>query len=282
MATPEPSIDGSAFYQYDNLHTMLYDTLYGNSIQGLGDLAWYDALATHTGPAILDAACGTGRVFAALAKPGRRIHAFDASPALLQQARVRAATLAPDCSVQLSQQRLESFSFAERFDLILLPYYSFGNLLDATSRQSCLQCIAAHLKPGGRAVIHLPAAELLRREVPAQELAQMRARYRLAMAEQPGLLVEQRVLAMEYLEARNLRVMHINAALLRDDGSVLKQHPATLFYACLTAEQMTQEAASAGLHLANVRHGFFKKSGGVDTELVLVLTARNTAGAQPA
>lgn len=271
----ESRIDGAAFYRSESLHTLFYDTLYGASADRMGDVAWYEALAQQTGPVILEAACGSGRVFQKLAKPGREIHAFDASSSLLQQARARASALADTCPVHVSQQRLESFQYDTRFDLILVPYYGFGNLLDAASRHACLQRIAQHLKPNGRAVIHLPNPQLLSRDVPKEEIDLMRTRHQLEGTRAGNLVLEQNVLGMAYMESYELCWMQINARLLRESGEVLQQHPATLYYACITAEALTSAVNAAGLQVLNIRKGFFNNGDNSTNELIAVLGRGN-------
>jgi SAM-dependent methyltransferase len=266
-------IDGAAFYMADGLHTLLYDQLYGRHAARWDDIRWYDALATHTGPDILVGACGTGRVCCGLATPQRRIAAFDASPMQLKQAIARNDTLDEASRVQLSQQRLESFTYDRQFDLILMPYYGFGHLLDADSRLACLQRIAAHLKPGGRAVIHLPAPEVLQIPVPPEEAAKIRNRQHLQIEGRGTLTLEQSVQRMDYLPDYGLRVMQLNAALSLPDGRVVTQHPASLYYAVITKEMLADAAASAGLSLANVRKGFYSnKDDSAATELIAVFT----------
>jgi len=271
MASSEFFIDGTAFYNSEYLHTLFYDTLYGASAEAMGDVAWYDTLAIQTGPLILDAACRTGRVIKGLAQPGRQLFACDASPVLLQQAHARVGTLTDTCPVQVSQQRLDSFAHEERFDLILLPYYGFAHLLDAASRHACLQRIAQHLKPGGRAVIHLPSPQLLQRAVPAEEIELMRARYLLPETRAGNLVLEQRVQAIGYMEGYGLRWMQINALLLRESGEVLQQSPATLYYACITPEALQSAAAPAGLQLIETLSSFRDDDSGSGSELIAVL-----------
>ncbi|HEY9566560.1 MAG TPA: class I SAM-dependent methyltransferase, partial [Thalassobaculum sp.] len=70
--------DGSEFFMRQGIATALYEQLFAApSIDG--DIAHYRAFCDRCGPRVLDAACGTGRVALALARPDRRIVAFDAS-----------------------------------------------------------------------------------------------------------------------------------------------------------------------------------------------------------
>lgn len=262
--------DGAAFYQGDSLHITFYDMLYGNVASShYGDLEWYDALATHTGPRILDAGCGSGRVALALKRPGRDICAIDASAEMLQQAYNKAsANPSADCRIVLSPQRLESFRFDSQFDLILLTYYSFSSLLHPEQRLACLKQVAAHLAPEGRAVLHLPAPELLRREVPPEELRRMQVEHKVNTGFGPSLLLAQFVSAMRYDAATNQRSMDLYAVLMDDAGNIMRQDMRRLVYACITAEDLAATAAEAGLAVLHTRSGFKQETG---TELVAVL-----------
>lgn len=261
--------DGAAFYRGDSLHVSFYDRLYGDLGNRYGDVAWYDTLAEHTGKRILDAACGSGRILQALAKPGRSLTGFDASAELLAIANTKAAAVAsPECHILLSPQRLETFTFKEQFDLIIVGYYAFSNLLHPALRHSCLKQIAAHLAPNGRAVLHLPAAELLRREVAPEELQAMRAEYSINTGLGPSLKLLQFVSAMQYDAASKVRSMDLHAVLTDEGSNILKHDPRRLYYACITAEELAAEAAAAGLSVVNTRSGFKQQTG---TELVAVL-----------
>lgn len=259
--------DGAAWFDGNSLHNLLYDPLYGSAMANSGDKAFMKALAADATD-ILDAACGTGRLFTSLARPGRRIEAFDASEILLQQAAVRAQKLEHLVPIGLSRQRLESFSYPAKFDLIVVAYYGFSCLLDPADRDSCLRRIAAHLKPGGLAVLHLPAPELLAREVPSNELAAMRSVR--AIRQQNGLefQLEHTVTAMEYDPVRARRSIHVELVLRDPAGNALHAERGALHYACISAPELERAALDCGLAVHDLRSGF---KVGVKTELVTVL-----------
>jgi len=262
--------DGAAFYQGDNLHVTFYDQLYGTNAQQYGDIAWYDVMAEQTGSRILDAGCGSGRVLLGLVRAGRDLTGIDASAELLQQAHRKAIALArPEYRIVLSPQRMENFRFERQFDLILCSYYSFSNLLYAEQRHACLKQIAEHLAPNGRVVLHLPAAELLSREVSATEIASMRAEHKINTGIGPSMVLLQFVTAMHYDPTLKRRSMDLHAVLSDSEGNVLKHDPRRVFYACISAEELAQEAASAGLAVINTDTGFKQQTA---TELLVVLT----------
>lgn len=265
------AIDGTRFYESENLHTIFYDQLYGSSASQYGDIPWYEALAGQGEGIILDAACGTGRVFSGLIKPGRRLFAFDNSETMLASARERAHEARATCKVNITKQRLDTFNYDEQFDLILLSYYRFNHLTNTASRARCLQNIASHLKPGGKAVLHMPAPKLLSREVSEAELKTMRARHILTLRQQPGFVLELGVTSMVYEPQLKIRSMDMQASLTDPKGTQLSIETTALYYACITAQDLRMEAAAAGLAPKSLHTGF---KPGVETEFVAVLEHR--------
>jgi SAM-dependent methyltransferase len=270
MSDSATALDGAAYFDGECLRNVLYDVLYLNAMDASGDKAFLKSLAAGATD-ILDAACGTGRRFTSLARPGRRIEAFDASAVMLRQAEARAQKLRHLVPIGVSRQRLESFSYPKQFDLIILAWYGFNCLLQASDRAACLQRIAAHLKPGGRAVLHMPAPALLTREVPPHEIAAQRSVMTLPQQNGLKLQLEHAVTAMDYEPARALRSIHIELHLRDEAGKVLHTERDILRYACVTAPELELAALDAGLALCDLRSGF---GAGSNAELVAVLQQR--------
>lgn len=84
---------------------------------------------------MLELACGTGRVAAALGAVG-----LDIDPAMARRAAVRGVPVVVD--------DMRSFAFGRRFPLVLVPWNSL-QLLDVAGRAACLACVADHLTPDG-------------------------------------------------------------------------------------------------------------------------------------
>jgi SAM-dependent methyltransferase len=96
---------------------------------------------------VLEPACGSGRLVAALARRGYRVTGFDASDAMVAYARKRAARWSE--RVRLEVARMESFRSRQRFDLAHCLVSSFKYLLCERDARAHLASIAASLAPGG-------------------------------------------------------------------------------------------------------------------------------------
>jgi SAM-dependent methyltransferase len=124
------------------------------------DLGLWEELADVAGGTILDLGCGTGRVTLHLARRGHRVVGLDADEALLDVLAQRAAGL----PVGIALDDARGFELGERFGLALAPMQLMQLLGGASERVECLRCVAAHLRPGGRAALaiveRMPAAEL--------------------------------------------------------------------------------------------------------------------------
>ena len=96
---------------------------------------------------MLELACGTGRVAAALGAVG-----LDLDPAMARRAAAR--------GVPVVVGDMRSFAFGRRFPLVLIPWNSL-QLLDAAGRAACLACVADHLAPGGLLGLELIDVEQL-------------------------------------------------------------------------------------------------------------------------
>jgi ubiquinone/menaquinone biosynthesis C-methylase UbiE len=125
-----------------------------------GEMAFYRRLAGRVKPggeAVLEVACGTGRIAARLAEDGTRVVGLDHSTAMLDIARAKSAGLA---NVRWVEADMRSFRLDERFGLIIIPGHSFQNLLTPGDQVACLASIRRHLLPGGTLVVHLDHQDL--------------------------------------------------------------------------------------------------------------------------
>lgn len=101
--------------------------------------------------AVLEPACGSGRLVEALALRGHRVTGFDASTAMLDYARARIARRGLDA--RLVERRMEDFAFRSRFDLAHCLVSTFKYLLDEDAARAHLVCVARALRPGGLYVL---------------------------------------------------------------------------------------------------------------------------------
>ena len=134
-----------------------------------GEIDFYRELAQEAqtkGHAVLELACGTGRVAVRLAQDGVTVVGLDNAPAMLAVAREKSAGL-PHLSWVEGDMR--AFDLNQTFGLVLIPGHAFQNLLTAADQVACLVSSRRHLAPGGLLVIHLDHLDMswlgaLRRE----------------------------------------------------------------------------------------------------------------------
>lgn len=120
-----------------------------------GEIDFYRGLAAETqrmGQAVLEIACGTGRVTMCLAQDGIDIVGLDLSPAMLSVAREKSVGMS---NVRWVQGDMRSFELGETFGLAIIPGHSFQNILTAEDQVATLKSIKQHLIPGGVLVVHL-------------------------------------------------------------------------------------------------------------------------------
>jgi SAM-dependent methyltransferase len=125
-----------------------------------GELDFYRELAAGAlrgGGAVLEIACGTGRIAARLAREGVPIVGLDRSPEMLQVAREKTLGLA---NVRWVQADMRSFDLGATFGLVIIPGHSFQHLNTPQDQVACLECIVRHLRPDGLLVLHVDHQDL--------------------------------------------------------------------------------------------------------------------------
>lgn len=118
--------------------------------RGDEDVRWLTDLA-GTG-AVLELACGTGRLAAPLAGAGATVVGLDLDGEMLRAA-------ARHRALHLVRADMRRFAFAASFDVVVLAYNALQLLLDENDRLACLRCAAAHLAPAG--VVALEVTDFL-------------------------------------------------------------------------------------------------------------------------
>lgn len=115
-------------------------------------------------PAVLDLACGSGRLSLPLAQAGHRIVGVDREAAMLAAARRRCAGLAP--APQWLQADIRGFRLERPVDGAVLAYNGLQHLCDAADLDAFFESLRRALKPQGRFALdlHLPQAALLARD----------------------------------------------------------------------------------------------------------------------
>jgi SAM-dependent methyltransferase len=130
------------------------------------DITLYLALVRRFGGPVLELACGTGRVLAALASAGYACTGVDSSPAMLERAeqRLRDRTL----SARLVHQRVEELDLGGTFRTILWPLDGLGLLLTRAAQLAALRAARACARHDSRLVLDLANGNLRGGEVPEE------------------------------------------------------------------------------------------------------------------
>jgi ubiquinone/menaquinone biosynthesis C-methylase UbiE len=135
-----------------NIEAELYD-LWVNDWPG--EMDFYHALATQTharGEAVLEVACGTGRVAIRLAQMGVSVTGLDQSPAMLEVARSKSIGIT---TVHWVHADMRDFNLEAQFGLVIITGHAFQHMNTADDQAACLACIRRHLTPGGTLIVHL-------------------------------------------------------------------------------------------------------------------------------
>jgi SAM-dependent methyltransferase len=136
-------------------------------VEDPGDVDLYFSLARRTGGPILELAVGTGRVAIPLAQAGFDLIGVDIDPAMLDRARERAAIDRPEGRLQLVEGDIQGLRLpaAGTFTLAFIALNSLLLLGSRDSQREAIRTMAAHLAPGGLAVVDiwLPDADDLAR-----------------------------------------------------------------------------------------------------------------------
>ncbi|HEY3448032.1 MAG TPA: class I SAM-dependent methyltransferase [Myxococcales bacterium] len=149
MAEPDP-----VKAHYDAIGA-LYDAENDGDQQ---DLPFWSAMASRTGGPILELACGSGRVLAALADPQwAPVVGLDLSKSFLERACARMAAHAAGKpmleagQLKLVEGDMRAFDLpmGEGYALVVIALNSFLHLTDPKDQLACLKEVARHLKPGG-------------------------------------------------------------------------------------------------------------------------------------
>lgn len=136
---------------YDASHT------YGD----IGDESFYLDAATDADGAVLEGACGTGRLYLELLCHGIDVDGFDVSPPMLAILREKAAV--DDLRPTVWAADLRSIGADRTYTLVLVPYNSFCNLQSIDDQIAALNALHSVLKPGGRLLfdVYVPRHDVI-------------------------------------------------------------------------------------------------------------------------
>jgi SAM-dependent methyltransferase len=156
----------SEYYSENALSVRFYDavTSIDPSVRGDADINFYANCLHSPDQQVLELGCGTGRVAVALAARGHSVTGIDNSEPMLKCARMKSQKLATTQlnNIKFLKHDMATLDLPVRFDLIIVPYYTFNHLKRRSLRARCLTTIANHLLPGARAIVHAASPERLR------------------------------------------------------------------------------------------------------------------------
>jgi SAM-dependent methyltransferase len=113
------------------------------------DVPFYVELARETDGAVVELAVGSGRVAIPVAEAtGRPVLGIDASPAMLAQARERAA--AAGVELELREGDMRDLELDQPAGLVYCPFRGLLHLPTWADRRRVFERVAASLRPGGR------------------------------------------------------------------------------------------------------------------------------------
>jgi ubiquinone/menaquinone biosynthesis C-methylase UbiE len=119
------------------------------SAQMTADVGFYVGLALEADGPVAELAVGNGRVAIPVAQAtGRTVIGIDSSPAMLAQARIRAAEAG--VRLDLRQADMRDLALDEQAALIYCPYRALLHLPTWADRRRTFERVAAALRPGGR------------------------------------------------------------------------------------------------------------------------------------
>jgi SAM-dependent methyltransferase len=204
---------------------------------------FYTNLATMAGGPVLELACGTGRLTLPLARTGRQVVGLDASSAMLDRGREKAA--AEGVEVTFVEGDMRSFDIGQLFSLIVVSCNSLAHLTTNDDVRACLTRVARHLAPGG-----VLAFDVINPDVRALARAECEA-VRVDLGPNPcsGIAVEE---FSFYDPIRQVRVLHWE---VREPGVAVRElapMPLRQFF----PQEVPLLLAGAGLELG-ARYGDF-------------------------
>ena len=113
------------------------------------DVPFYVGLALEADGPLVELAVGNGRVAIPVAlATGKRVVGIDSSPAMLQQARTRAAEAGAE--LDLREGDMRDLALDERAALIYCPFRALLHLPTWADRRRTFERVAASLRPDGR------------------------------------------------------------------------------------------------------------------------------------
>ena len=154
---PRASVEPSLTKDIYDGQAQLYDIAFSWDVGPEVDWLLERMRADRDVRAVLEPACGSGRMFPAFAERGVEIAGVDLSPEMLERA-ARRMTDAGLSAARTLCADIRDFDLGRRFDGAICPINTFCYLLTRDDALAHLRCVARHLEPGARYLIQYELA----------------------------------------------------------------------------------------------------------------------------
>jgi ubiquinone/menaquinone biosynthesis C-methylase UbiE len=144
----EPHMETEREY-FDSI-AAYYDAQYDP--REMGDVAFYVEKATEADGPVLEAACGTGRIYLEMVDAGVDADGFDLSPGMLERLREKAAER--DLAVDVWEADMTEFTVDREYALVTCPFRAFLHLPTVEDQLAAFERFHEALAPGGELVLN--------------------------------------------------------------------------------------------------------------------------------
>lgn len=139
-----------------------YDHIPAGEKHKRDEIGFYLDQARNIQGAVLELGCGTGRITLPLAESGKQVWGLDLSLAMLRILEAKLQRYDPSVKerIRLVHGSMANFDLGQKFELIIVPFFSFMVLTEEADRQSCLSCVRSHLEIGGTFIFDIDSTPL--------------------------------------------------------------------------------------------------------------------------
>jgi len=152
FSTNRPFMKAPELKTYAALCTEFYDL--EQHYNGVQALVFYLEKAKNAQVPILEPMCGSGRFLIPLLQAGLDAEGFDASPAMLDAFKKKYAHISTQ-KPPVWQEFVEEFNNNKKYNLIFIPYGSWGLIIQKEAVLKGLTTLARHLAPKGRCILEI-------------------------------------------------------------------------------------------------------------------------------
>ncbi len=138
-------------FSYPDFIARFYDVIY-DKIRSEADMKFYLGQMQQANGPVLEAGCGTGRLFMEARKLGVDVYGIDISPSMVE---VLHGKLEPEERKRVRVADLIRLDLGEYYSLIIAPFRVFSHIITPGDQLSALESVYRHLKPGGTFIFDL-------------------------------------------------------------------------------------------------------------------------------